>query len=1010
MKGFLLTLFLILCGTSMFYAQIEVSGTITSKEDGETLPGVSVVEKGTTNGVVTDVNGKYTISVKNQESVLMYSFIGMQMKEEVVGRRTQINPALSSSITDIESVMVTALGVKKEEKTLGYSAQQISGQDAIEAGNPNPIAGLQGKVAGVQVIQASGTPGASAKILIRGNATFGANQPLIVVDGIPIDNSTGNTYSSNVGGVDQSNRAMDINPDDIASVTVLKGAAATALYGSRAGNGVILYTTKGGSNTEGKLIGSFSTGVNFTNPINMHEQQQKFGQSVGAYSWGDPVKDDEIFDNVNDYFRTGVSQEHNLSLAGGNQTSQVRASVGHTNAEGIIPNSNWKRTSIRVSANTKFTDRLSFNSSVSLTKTGGNRPQKGSNLAGVMLSLYRTPIDFDLKSAYEENHSNDNYFEWYDNPYYSAFANTYVDNVWRTMGYGSLLVDLNKKEGGFFNSLDLTLRTGIDSYSDARKAKAPIGSNSVDDKKGFIMDYQGNFQELNNDVILRGSKTTEEFGFDFTLGANSRNLKDEYQRTEGLQLSEDGFYNIANAKAVTTSQYTTLINEYSLYFDMTASWKRMLYLGLSGRNEWSSKYEMGSNNNFFPSTNVAFIFTELFDGGKIGPLSFGKLRGSFGQTGIAPLPWRYASYTQAVNVGDGYTAGNTTDASGAFLTNWGAIQGNQNLRPEILSGMEVGMDLRFWEGRLTFDLAYYHQTTRDLLIQVPVSSVTGFISNYQNIGEMVNQGIELSIGSDVVRTKDFTWNTSLNYGRNRNEVTKLADGVEEIALAGGFTSISAYARKDEPFGVMYGETWQKDDNGNLLIASNGLPILNPEREKVGNPYPKFNLGWRNTVSYKDWSLGFFFDGFFGADVYNGTKAMMNFRGIGKETEDREGKVVIEGVSSTDGQPNTIEISKENYWKYYRGIGGASEQFIENVNFVRLRNVSLTYNLKFGTKVLNSIDNLTVSAIGTNLLTFTNYSQGDPETSLTGAASNTQGFDYFNSPNVRGFMIKLSTNF
>lgn len=1004
-------LLLIIAGTTALWAQKTITGTVTDEGDGSTIPGISILEKGTSNGTITDIDGKYSLTVQGEKSVIVFSFMGMKSQEIIVGNQTKINPKMKSMAIKMDDIVVTALGIKKEEKALGYAVQQISGNDAIEAGNPNPIAGLQGKVSGVQVIQSSGTPGASAKILIRGNATFGNSQPLIVIDGIPIDNNTNTTYESNVDGVDQSNRAIDINPEDIASVTVLKGAAATALYGSRAGNGVIVYTTKSGSNTGGKLFGTYSSSINISSPVNLHEQQQKYGQSSGAYSWGDEVSGDEIYDNLGEFFRTGVSQEHNLSLYGGTEKTQIRASVGHSNSQGIIPNSYWKRTSARVTASSQLNDRLAFRSSINVLNSGGNRPQKGSNLAGTMLSLYRAPISFNLKEAYDNsNEGNENYFQYYDNPYYTAKENTYIDDVWRIMGYGSLTLDLRKKDNPYLNDFKLMYRSGIDTYSDNRKGQSPIGSNATDDGRGKIIDYKSVFYEWNNDLLLTGSKSAEKWSMNFTFGTNSRTLQDNYSLATGYELNEPDFYNLLNAQSVVTEQYTEIINEYAAFGDVTFGWDRTVYLGITGRNEWSSVYDLGKNNHFFPGVNLAFIVSELFEDGKIGPLTFAKLRGSSGKTGIAPDAWRYRSYTEPVSVRDGYTDGNSTDANGAQLTNWIEEWGNPDLKPEILTGNEIGLDLRFWEGRLTFDMAYYHQVTSDVLIYVPTPSSTGRNYQYQNIGELVNKGFEISVGSDVIKNKNFKWNTNFNFGKNVNEVTKLADGLEEVSLGGGFTSISAYARVGDPLGVMYGDNWERDANDNVLIDDEGYAILNSDNKKVGDPYPDFTLGWRNTFSYKDFTLSFFFDGFFGGDIYNGTRSMMNFRGIGIDTEDREGTEIIEGIRKSDGQVNTIAISKQDYWQYYKGIAGASEEFVENVNYVKLRNVSFSYHLELDKKLFKFFNDFTFTVVGSNLYTFTNYSTGDPETSLTGAGSPTQGFDYFNSPNVRGFMFKIATKF
>lgn len=1002
--------------------QNVVKGTVYDESDKSPLPGVNVVLKGTTVGVVTDLDGNYEIGVPSENSVLIFSFIGMEIQKVEVKGRTEIDVFLSETDNALDEVVLTALGIKRKEKALGYSVQEIKGEDAIANGNPNPISGLQGKVAGIQVTQSNGTPGSSTKIVIRGNATFGNNQPLIVIDGVPIDNSTNSSYSNNVGGVDQSNRAIDINPDDIESVSVLKGAAATALYGSRAGNGVIIYTTKKGNQNSDtpQMSGTFSSDITLTRPVNLHQKQESYGQSASgsSNSWGDQISNHERVDALGDFFQTGIAQNYNLSLSGGNTNSSTRFSVGYTNAKGIIPNSSWDRLSTRLTSSVQLTDRLSINGTANLINSGGNRPQKGSNITGIMLALYRNPINYDPYTAYYTNPitkgTNTNYFEYYDNPYFSAEKNTYKDDVWRLLGNISLNYNLlGTKLKDKFTNLSLLYRTGIDSYSDSRKGQSPIGSNSTADRGGIIVDYKKTFFEWNNDYILSGGKMlNDRVNLSFILGANTRTKKDEYIFNNGTSLIEENYYNIANAQSVVSEQHTLLVNEYAAYTDLIFSLDNMLYLGLSARNEWSSNYNRENNSNLYPAANVSFVFSELFDK-ESSPkaLTFGKFRASVGRTGIAPRPWKYSNYTTTVAVGYGFTDGNTTGANNALLTNFSSVRGNPNLGPEIQVGKELGVDLRFWDGRLTLDFGVYQQDISDLLIDVPVSAATGFLNDYQNIGKMRNRGIELSLGSELIRKEHFNWVTNFNFGLNKNEVLDLNltdQDNDRVSLGGGFTTISSYATEGEAFGVLYGTTWEKDKNGNLLVDEEGYYIETVEKVKVADPNPDFIMGFKNTFTYKNWSINLFFDGFFGGDIFNGTKAMMNFRGIGVDTEDRDGTVILKGVHE-DGSINTTEISKQNYWLYIEGIASAASAQIErNINYVKLRELGVTYQLNL--KPESALSRLAFSITGTNLLTFTNYSDGDPETSLTGAGSNTSGFDYFNSPNTRGVVFKVSANF
>ena len=450
-KIVLLTLFFTFTSVQEVYAQNTVTGFVKEASSKEPIPGVNVLVEGTAKGTVTDLNGFFSITVGEKDSVLQFSFLGMKTTRIPINGKSKIELFLEEDNKLIDEVVLTALGIKRKEKALGYAVQKVQGEDAQVSGNPNPISGLQGKVAGIQVVQSSGTPGSSSKVLIRGNATFGNNQPLIVIDGVPIDNSTTTSFSNNVGGVDQSNRAIDINPDDIESVSVLKGAAATSLYGSRAGNGVILYTTKKGSYGSGnKMVGHFTSDITFSKPVNLHKRQNLYGQSGtgSSLSWGELVDEKDKVDVLKDFFKTGVNQNYSLSLSGGNQTSNVRFSVGYTDAKGIIPNSSWSRLSTRLTASSKLTEALTVNGTVNVINSGGNRPQKGSNLSGVMLALYRNPINYDPRTVYYDDPvtagTNTNYTKWYDNPYFSAENNVYKDDVWRVIGNATLTYDFLK--------------------------------------------------------------------------------------------------------------------------------------------------------------------------------------------------------------------------------------------------------------------------------------------------------------------------------------------------------------------------------------------------------------------------------------------------------------------------------------------------------------------------------------------------------------------------------------
>ena len=1012
----------IFCSEAL-YAQHVIRGHVVDSTKNQPLSNVHIVEQDVNKGTTTDSLGLFSIEVTSLESELMISHQGYKQKR-IIASSTPLTIYLTEDNIHLNEMVFTALGIRKREETLGFSVQEVNGEDLISLESSNPMTSLRGKISGVFVSTASSSPGASSKVLIRGNTTFGNNEPLIIVDGIPIDNSTKNSYNDPYGGVNFSNRAIDISPNDIEKVTVLKGSAASALYGSRAGNGVIIYTTKKGRRNKA-FEGQYSSEITFSKPVNLHDKQDKYGASShdvnssgASMSWGEELEEHQKVDGLDDFFRTGISQNHALSLSKGSKNAAFRALIGATDVQGIIPNSYWRRISTRINTDISLTDRWNLEGTFSLVNSGGNRSQKGSNFAGIMLSLYRAPIDFDPRAAYYDNPStkgtNANYFTGYDNPYFSMDNNTLEDDVWRVMGSAKSTYDLVKNGENQIKTLQFIYKSSIDTYFETRKGQAPKGSNATSNRQGMIIDYNGSFSEWNNDFMLKGRADLDtDFGLDALLGANVRSQRDEHTISTGTNLSEDNYYNLANAQNVITNQNTILVNEYALYSDVNLSYKNIYHLGITGRNEWSSNFSSQNNSHLYGAANFNIIFSELINKTKTdnGILSFGKFRGSIGKTGVAPPPWRFGNYSSPVVFNDGYIDGNSTTPEGSLLINYDEIKGNPNLKPEIQIGSEIGFDTRFFNDKILLDVSLYKQRIKDILIPASVSSATGFQFEYQNIGEMENKGIEISFGYEGEIGKGIKWRSVLNYSRNKNEITdlQLTDGFDRLSLPdGGQATVKASAAEGQPFGVFYGPDWERHENGQLLVGEDGLYVQSEEVKAIGNPFPDFLLGWSNTFRYKRVSILMNFDGAFGLDIFNGTKAMMNFRGISEASEDREGPLVLEGVTE-NGEANTIEISKEDYWKYIEGIAASGSSMVErDIYYFKMRELGVSYDFKL--KSESKIKALNLSVICTNLWMLTNYSSGDPETSLTGANSNLRGYDYFNYPNVRAFTFKASIHF
>jgi len=1073
----------ILTAFQVLMAQRTVTGTVKSSEDDEPLVGAAVQVKGTDIATITDAEGKFTITVPAESNTLVIKSLGMLEKELEITADV-IDVALEPDLLKIDQVVVTALGIPREERSLGFSEQQIGGEDIVNSGEVNVIQGIAAKSAGVQVISSAGTPGASSKILIRGNRSFtGENQPLIVVDDIPIDNSTSSTvagdypFNANLTGVNNSNRAIDINPEDIETVTVLKGPAAATLYGVRAANGAILITTKRGKVVEnGGIKATYSYNIDFATVNKLPEFQHTYGQGVGggtfeldtttdqlvfydegefdeadagpdnvwltaddvsrgvSRSWGPlikkiPVKGDstrfrEPIDNVDRFFQTGITHTHNVTLYGGTAGGTFRLSFNRTDQEGIVPNTEYNRTSVRFTTDAQLSRKMDIGGTINYVNSGGKKAQNGSNLSGVMLGLTRTPDSFDLlggggnselllgggeQNGYTlpNNTSMHTYFFIYDNPYWSAYENPFTDDINRVAGnaYWKYRV---------IDWLDINAKAGIDYYADQRKQIYSYGSwEPANSPLGQIEENTITSLEAYGDLLLNfHHEFSDDFRGGITIGGNAHESygKDAYSRGRDFSIPY-GFYNLSNTTNLYTDEAHSRERSSALFFDLNFDYKRTLYIQATSRTEWASTFGETKNHFTFPSANVAFVFSELLPENKV--LSFGKVRYAFAGAGYAP--GKYTDKTVFIQpiFTDGFTDGLSfpyQGQNGIGNSQLNAI-GNPDLKPERTNGHEVGADLRFWKGRLHLDYTYYYQKTIDILLTQPIATSSGYRFRYNNAGEMVNKGHELVADADVVRVKGFVWNISGNFTKNTNEVTALAEGVDQIDIEPAFASIGAFAIVGKPYGSFFGTSWYRDPNGNLIIGADGLPIENPASTFVGNPYPDYTLGIGTQLSYKGITLRALFDITQGNEVWAGTVARLNLLGRTAASEDRGRAYLIEGVVQTgvdttgapisDGTPNTTEVSAFDYFNFFEGDAAALEQQIKDGSWVRMRELGLSYHYDAPQKV-KFFRGFDVSFTARNVFLITDYPGVDPETSLTGAGSNVSGFDYFNMPNTRSY--------
>jgi TonB-linked SusC/RagA family outer membrane protein len=1071
--------FLTLCVTQAYAQNRTVTGTVTAKEDGLPIPGASVKVKGSSKGTQTSSSGTFSLGEVPSNGVLVFSFIGYTNLEIPVGDKSAINAVLISDNKQLSEVVVTALGVRREKKALGYAVQDIKADELTAAAQTDPIRALSGKVAGASITTSSGTPGASTNIVLRGISSLSGNSnPLFVIDGVPIDNSQ-NQSQDPLASVGNGNRAMDINPDDVESVTVLKGPSAAALYGIRAAFGAIVITTKKGK--AGKTQVDLSTGISFDKVNRMPKLQNQWvrgedGQIAGTdntdrYSWG--AKADTLmwtgtptgydqhgdivgkssglgkiaftpYDNLNNFYQTGTSYNNSVAISGGNDKAVYRTSVSNSYQNSIVPTQYYQRTTVSFAGSLNITDRLKASTNMTYTGSDGSLPQQGSNTSGLMLALTRTPISFDNSNGLKDPASNPLSYTLpggqtnlsgttqrdyrnsvtYDNPYFIINNAPFTTNIARLTGN----IQLDYNIGGGFSAM---YRLGTDQYQDNRHQYYEIGSGTF--PGGRILDDRYTYKSLNSDLILSYTKKlSSDFQFDGKVGNNFYGYKNDNLYTQGDGLVAPGFNNIANASSIISGNPVTNYRTASVYYDLNLSYKSMLYLETTGRNDWVSTLPSGKNSFFYPSANLSFVFTELGDLKNSNVLSFGKIRLSATQVGNAPQPYQTSSAFVPTSFADGYTTGIAYPSNGTASYSLSSTLGNANLKPEKTTSYEVGTQLQFLRNRIGLDVTAYYSKGTNQLVTAPIAASSGYNALTLNSGSLENKGLEIQLNGTPVKGKDFTWNSFVNFALNRNKVLSLAPGVNQITL-NGFTGTVIAELPGQPAGVIYGYGYTRA-NGKIVIDDNtGYPLSNTNvQEKIGDTNPKFRMGFGNTFTYKKVSLYGLVDWKFKGDIWNGTRGSLAAIGTSDITNNRGTNTVFNGVRghidangnlvhydatgnevAGAGGVNTQSVALDQAW--YQGDGGGfgnlNEAYIEDGSYVKLREISLSYDLKdllFG-KNSKVIQAFSLGAFARNIIIWTPYKGIDPETSLTGA-STAQGIDYFNNPGVATVGANLKVKF
>ena len=1044
-------------------AQRTVTGSIVDS-DGLTLIGANVTVPNTTIGTITDTDGNFSLSVPSDAMQLMISYTGFETAMINLDSKSNYMLILIEGQV-LDEVVVTAGGLEKNKARIGYAIQNVSADELVKSKEVNIVDAINSKVAGVSVISSSGSPGASSSIRVRGSTSInGTNSPLFVVDGVPIDNSE---IGAGVGGVDQSNRAIDLNPNDVESMTILKGPSATALYGVRAANGAVIITTKKGQAGEPKV--TVSAGYTFDRANKFNERQSTYAQgrplsgvptwrgpeTGEGFSWGPAIADLEFdgseydFDSRGrlvakgtgngtsaqaydpyDFFVTGKSYDLNASVSGGTDALSYYFSGGTLSSEGIVPNATFARNSFRMNLNSKVSDKLKVGMGLNFTQSGGVRIQRGSNVKGVMLGLLRNTPTFDignglvgqeaadLTSTYELENGNQRSYRSgiYDSPYWTVNKNPSTDDVNRVIGN----INLNYM---ITNDLSATYRAGLDNYSDRRNSAIDINPGR---DVGSVGQAVITNRDINQDFFLTYTKDVSS-NFDLSANAGFNTFDHRYisQSVTGTTLSAPNFYHISNATDLVASEGFGTKRLYGAYGTVDLAYNDYLFVNLTGRNDWSSILPADANTFQSYSASAGFAFTEALDINS-SILDYGKLRASMGKVGNDggdAFIYSTTNYLNQASIsGDGFLDNNGFPNYGTNAFERDILLGNPTLRPEKTTTWELGTVLKFYEGRLGLDVNYFNSKSEDQIIAVDLSATTGFTNSVENAGVITNKGWEITLDGTPVRNSNFSWDVALNFTAMESTVESLKEGIDDIGL-NGFTSTSVDVVPGQPFSVIYGNGFQRTDGGDVVVGADGWPLVDPTKKALGDPNPDWTLGFNNNLSFGNFSVGMLFDIRSGGDVWCGTCGIMNYFGTSQQSADeRDDVVTFEGVvnTGTADEPvyveNTTAVSLADpnggvgsYYRVRYGFGGISEMNIHDASWVRLRNVSVGYDLP-STMFDNSfVGGINIQLSARNLWLSTDYPGVDPETNLTGA-SNGYGLDYFNMPNTKSYSATVKLSF
>ncbi|MGB8491252.1 MAG: SusC/RagA family TonB-linked outer membrane protein [Bacteroidales bacterium] len=1070
----LVTLFVYVGCFSLFAQTVQITGTVTSSVEGEgSIPGVTVQVKGTTIGTLTDAQGKYSLKVPASATTLVFSYIGMKTQEVPISGRTVIDGVMEPDILGLSEVVVTALGISREKRSLGYSVQEVTGANLSKTREANFVNSLSGKVAGVQIKQ-SNTMGGSANILIRGNKSLmNNNQAMFVVDGVPIDNSITNT-SAQVqagGGYDYGNAAADINPDDIESMTVLKGSAATALYGSRAANGVIMITTKKGTSRKGIGV-TLNAGLTFSkiDEATLPKIQKEYGGGYGqyyddpsGYFWyadltGDGVKDlivptsedaswggkfdpsIQVIDwvgfepsdeknylrkvpwvagknDIRTFFETGLKQTYNVAFDGGNDKGTFRLSYTNLGETGILPNSKLQKNTINFDGSYNLSDRLTAEANVTyIHDKNKGRYGTGYDPGNPMQSLgqwFQTNVDIsDLRKYWI---TPDRMQRTWNYRYYNSLeVPIFHNNIYWTR-YMNYQNDGRDRLFGFGMLhyqitpwFTLEGRASTDTYSEFQEERVALFSNQT---SGYDK-YLRNFTETNFDLIARFQKTFNDFSINGILGSTRRltTVKSTEVTTVGGLVVPELYTTLNSASPITTSESERISGVNSVYGNVSVGFKNMVYLDLSGRNDVSSTLPKSNNSYFYPSASASFVFSELPGLKGSNTFSFIKLRLNYAEVGNdAPVYSLKSTYVQGTSWGS-----NTRFRLNTTLA-------NADLKPERTKSKEVGLEAKFFNNRLGLDFSLYQTNSIDQIMPVNISRSSGFAQRYVNSGEIENKGIELAVNGTIINRAGFTWDMQVNWSKNKNSVLSLYEGVDNILLSSQW-DISTNIVKGMSYGQLRGTDFVYT-NGKRTVDADGYYLFSDATDALlGSTLPDWNAGITNVFSFKGFMLSGLIDISQGGHLYSTDLKYGRATGLFAETaglnakgnpqrdpvETGGGMIYSEAVTE-DGKPNTSYIWAGDYYSGWLYDYLPTKEYVYDASYIKLREISFGYSLPSKFLANTPVARVTLSIVGRNLwIIHKNMPYYDPEASLS--AGNIQGYVDGAYPSTRTLGFNLTVGF